>query len=168
MALDTTLKLLVGATQTKVADLATASFPLAKTYALALASGTGANQADLLFSDTRTLSASSSEDLDLAASLADVFGATLTFVKVKAIIIRADPGNTNNVIVGGAASNQFVGPFGSATHTIAIAPGGFFAICRGDVTGWGVTAGTGDLLKIANSGSGSSVSYDIIIIGTSA
>ena len=31
--------------------------------------------------------------------------------------------------------------------------------------GWLVTAGTGDLLKIANGGAGSAVDYDIILIG---
>jgi hypothetical protein len=36
------------------------------------------------------------------------------------------------------------------------------------VSGWTVTAATGDLLKILNSSSGSSVVYDIVVIGTSA
>jgi hypothetical protein len=31
-----------------------------------------------------------------------------------------------------------------------------------------VTAGTGDILQVANSGAGTSVTYDIIVIGTTS
>ena len=41
------------------------------------------------------------------------------------------------------------------------------AMVNRDATGWTVTAGTGDLLKIANSTSGT-VLYRIVIIGCSA
>jgi hypothetical protein len=129
--------------------------------------GTGANQADKLFLDTRTISASSSENLDLAGSLTDPNGATLTFATVKAILVLAAAANTNNVVVGGAASNGFVGPFGDATDTIAVKPGGAF-LWVAPATGATVTASTGDILKVANSSSGSSVSYSVAIIGTSA
>jgi hypothetical protein len=37
-----------------------------------------------------------------------------------------------------------------------------------DAIGWGVTAGTGDLLKVANSAGSTSVNYDIVVIGNSA
>jgi len=36
-----------------------------------------------------------------------------------------------------------------------------------DATTYAVTAGTGDLLKVANSAGGTSVTYDIVIIGSS-
>jgi hypothetical protein len=168
MALSTTVRLAIAATLSEALDLGTRSFPAAKNFAMDLTSGTGASQADKLFADTRTLAASASEDLDLAGSLVDAFGATITFVKVKGIFVTAAAANTNNVIIGGASATQFVGPFGSATHTIAVAPGGGFMICRPDATGWAVGAGSTDLLKIANSSSGTSVTYDIVIIGTSA
>lgn len=136
-------------------------------FAAALTSGTGANQADLMFSDKRTLSASASENLDLAGGLADAFGATLTFATVKAIMIKAAAGNTNDVVVGGAASNAFVGPFGGTTPTVAVKPGGFLLLFA-PATGWTVTASTGDILKVANSSSGSAVTYDVVLLGTSA
>ena len=31
--------------------------------------------------------------------------------------------------------------------------------------GYAVTAGTGDILKVANSGAGTGVTYDIVIVG---
>lgn len=131
-----------------------------------LGDGTGADQFKQIFTDTRTISASSNEDLDLAGTLVNALGQTITFTKIRAILIKAAAANVNNVVLGGAASNQFVGPFGAATHTIAVRPGGFFGIAANDATGYAVTAGTGDLLRVANSGAGSSVTYDIVILGT--
>lgn len=153
---------------TKAADLGTARFPIAIDDVTRVMPGTGAKQADKMFSDTRTVAASSNDDLDLAGTLTDNFGATLTFAKVMAIYVKASPENTNNVVLGGAASNAFVGPFSSATDKLALKPGASVIIKDETATGWAVTAGTGDLLRIANSGAGSSVSYDIVIIGRSA
>lgn len=131
-----------------------------------LTTGTTAGKADLVFTDTRTLTASSSENLDLAGTLTDVFGTTLTFVEVVAIYVKAAAGNTNNVVVGGAASNGFATPFGDASDTVKVAPGGVFLLTND--AGFGVTAGTGDILKIANGGGSTSVTYDIVIVGRSA
>jgi len=133
---------------------------------LQLVSGTGNGQADLIFSDTRTLAASATEDLDLAGGVTDPNGVTLTFAKVKAIYVKAAAANSNNVVVG-AATNPFVGPLGGTTPTISIKPGQMMLVTATDV-GWTVTASTADCLKVANSSSGTGVTYDIIIIGTSA
>ena len=134
-----------------------------------LTSGTGAGQVDRIFSDTRTITASSTEDLDLAGVLTDSFGATITFARVKAIMVTAASGNTNNVVVG-AGTNPWLTMLNS-TGTVTLRPGaGFMAWIGGstDTTGWAVTAATGDILKVANSSSGSSVTYDIVILGCSA
>lgn len=133
---------------------------------LALVNGTGLGKADLVFTDTRPLAASASESLDLAGSLTDSFGATLTFVKVKGLYVRASAGNTNDVVMGGAASNAFATMFGDPTDKVVLKPGGFILLAA-DV-GYTVAAGTGDLLKIANSGGTTGVNYDIAIIGASA
>jgi hypothetical protein len=150
------------------ADLAVpaANFSFASQFALD--SGTGENAADRLYAATETLAASANADVDLAGSLTDALGAALSFARVKALFLRTASGNVNNVIIGGAASNQFVGPFGAATHTFAVKPGGFMGWIAPDADGWPVTAGTGDLLRFANSGAGSTVTYDVVIIGASA
>lgn len=153
-----------GVTGTSAADL---SYAPTLRYSLTMATGIATGLADLLYAGTRTLALSTSEDLDLAGGLTDVFGATLTFVKIKMIYISAAAANTNTVVVGGAASNQFVGPFGASTHTIAIQPGATMKFIH-PLTGWAVTAGTGDLLKVLNGGAGTSVTYDLVICGTSA
>ncbi len=170
MPLDTRLSLQAIARLTKTVGLAVAESPLNFTRGIGLDSGVGPNQADLVWhSAARVLAASAFEDLDLAGSLSDPFGvAPMTFARVKAIIVAAAAGNVNNVVLGGAAANAFVGPFGAAAHTAAVGPGGWQAFVKPDGTGWPVTVGTGDLLRVTNSGAGTSVTYDILIIGASA
>jgi hypothetical protein len=171
MALTTRLRASINATQTAPRDLSTAQDPISHAVSIEYASGTGAGQADKVFADTRTLAASANEDLDLAAgALTDAFGTTLTFAKVKAVYVSTAAGNTNNVVVGGAATNTWVGPFGAATHTMAVRPGGVLELATGetDTNGYAVTAGTGDQLRVANSGGTTPVTYTIVIVGTSA
>lgn len=130
-------------------------------------SGTGDYQSDLLFSDTRTLALSTSEDLDLAGVLADAFGSILTFVEVTAVYIKASKLNTNTVVIGNAAGTQALLGFGAAAHTWAIQPGGKLLVTA-PKAGWTIGAGASDKLKVLNGGAGTPVDYDIIIMGRSA
>lgn len=168
MPLTTRLAVSLNAVQTSAKDLTTVRAPVDYAKTLQLATGTAANQADLIFSDTRTITASGTDALDLAGSLVDALGATLSFARVKCLIVYAASGNTNDVVIGGAASNTFVGPFADATDKIKVKPGGILALMAPGATGYPVTAATGDQLLIANSSSGTSVTYDVIIIGASA
>jgi hypothetical protein len=167
MALTTQLTAQIAAELTQTVGLVNAVLSIKGETVTSLASGTGSSQADKIYQAQRTLSASATEDLDLAGVLTDIFGAAITFAKVKAIYIKAASGNTNNVVVGGASATQFVAGFGAATHTFAIPPGGFLFVSA-PVSGWTVGAGSADLLKVANSGGGTSVTYDIVVVGTSA
>lgn len=167
MALTTTIRASIKATQTSALDLGTASYPLSKAVEIALASGTGSNQADLLFTDTRTVTASGTDALDLAGSLTGAYGTTITFVELRAVMVTAAAGNTNNVRINRPASNG-VPLFLAAGDGIDVPPGGMFLWVSppdGKVT---VTASTGDLLNIDNSSSGTSVTYDVVILGVSA
>lgn len=170
MPLTATLSVGMDATLVSALDLAEVRSRLAKTYDVALQSGVGAGQADVLWHDQRVLNASASEDLDLAGTLAGLLGGTVTFVKVKGLIIAAAPGNTNNVVVGNATSNGFNSWVGGATHTVTVRPGAVLALFAGaaDAAGYAVTAGTGDLLHVANGGAGTPVTYDVVVLGTSA
>lgn len=169
MPLTSRLTVAVNAEQTGTLDLTTPTAKVDWARQVALATGTSAGQADLIFSDTRTLAASGTEDLDLAGSLAGAFGATITFVRIKAIAIAAAAGNTNNVVVGAASSNPWATLLNS-TGTVTLRPGAVFVALAGvgDATGWAVTASTGDLLKVANSAGSSGISYDLVVIGASA
>ena len=147
-------------------DIGTVTHAAAWSPSYAFTDGTGANQAKVAFADERTLTASSSENLDLAGGLTDAFGNTITFTKIKALAVQASSGNTNDVLVGGAASNGFITWVGDATDVVKVKPGGMFVIVAPDSTGLAVTAGTGDILKIANSAGSTSVTYKIVVIGT--
>lgn len=162
--LSASIKLSVSATLTGTSDLGSRKYDLPFTKTVSFTHGTGANQANQIWTDTRTISASSSEDLDLAGVLTSPLGTTLTFTKIKAIIIAASANNTNNVVVGGD-TNALINWVGNANDVVNIRPGGFICLTAPDSTAYGVTASTGDILQITNSDGTSSVTYDIIIIG---
>jgi hypothetical protein len=148
-------------------DLVTVVSPIDISDQLDLASGTGAGQADMQWSDRRTLAASATEDLDLAGSLTGPFGTTLTFARIKAVYVKASTGNTNAVQVTRPASNGAV-LFMAAGDGISLAAGERFAWWSPTAAGKAVTAATGDLLTFTNSSSGTGVTYDIVVIGASA
>jgi hypothetical protein len=115
-----------------------------------------------------TLGISSGQDIDLAGVLTDPFGVALTFVKIKAVGIKAAAANTNSVNVSRPASNG-VPWFLAASDGFALGPGGIYLYCNPGAAGIAtVTAGTGDILRVDNSGAGTTVTFDIVIIGTSA
>jgi len=132
-----------------------------------IASGTGSGQADKVYSAQRTLAPSATEDLDLNAVLAGVFGDVLAMVKIKAVYVQAVPGNTNDVQVTRPAANGLA-LFMAAGDGIALGPGQTFLWVAPTGNGKAVAAGTGDLLTVTNSAAGTSVTYKIIVIGTSA
>lgn len=162
--LTASIKLMVNAQLAGDSDLGERAYSLPYSKTVSFAHGTGANQANQIWTDTRTINASSSEDLDLYGSLTSALGTTLNFTKIKAIIIAAASTNTNNVVVGGD-SNGLVNWVGNANDVVNIRPGGFICLVAPDATAYGVTDSTGDILQIANSAGSSSVTYDIIVIG---
>ncbi|HEX7943752.1 MAG TPA: hypothetical protein VF495_03760 [Phenylobacterium sp.] len=157
----------IAGTYTGTPTLGNSVFNFNENVSNAFVPGTGPGQVDKMYAGTRTLSASSSENLDLAGGLSDPFGVTLTCVKVRFIYVHALATNTNDVQVGGAASNGFLGPFADLTDIVVVKPGGQF-LATAPAGGWTVTASTGDLLKVANSSSGTGVTYDVIVGCTSA
>jgi hypothetical protein len=126
--------------------------------------GTAATgQSNVLFSDTRTLSASSGEDLDLAGVLADALGSTITAAEIVAIYIAAASGNTNDVQLTRPAANG-VPAFLAAGDGCGDWPGRRLPAdeqARASQS-W---LSTGDLLHVLNGGAGTSVEYDVVIIG---
>lgn len=167
MPLTSEIQARIRASQTRTLDLGTPDYTPSSAVQIMLGTGTAANCADLMFTDSRTLSASGTENLDLAGGLVDAFGTTLTFVEVRAVLILASALNTNDVQLTRPASNG-VPLFLASSDGIAVGPGGVFLwACPADgkVT---VTPATGDLLTVTNSAGGTSVTYDVVVLGTSA
>ncbi|MCA0401294.1 MAG: hypothetical protein LCH38_10820 [Proteobacteria bacterium] len=167
MPLTANIAVTIEAVHTAASDLSAPVDTLRRSKRRSWLSGVANGQIDEKFADTRTLAASANEDIDLIGALANVFGATVNFAEIAAIYIEADAANTNNVRVGPAASNGFLGPFADITDRIIVAPGQMFLITAPDA-GWSVTAGTGDKLNIANSGGGTAVTYSIVVFGRTA
>lgn len=169
MALITNLQVVLNATLTKTPGLTIPTTNIPVNIAIALADGTTAGKADRLYAATRTIAASSNDDLDLAGVLADDFGQTITFARIKALWVRGAAANVNNVVLGAAAANPWVTLL-NATGTATLRPGALVLAAAGvaDATGYAVTGGTGDILRVANGGAGTSVSYDIALVGCSA
>lgn len=164
---NTKLAISLSSTQTNPLDLAIGRTPLDYVKSMVLGSGTGANQADQIWHDQRTLAASASENIDLAGALTDSFGTLITFARIKLLLIAAAAGNTNNVNISRDLTNG-VPLFASAGDGLSVLPGGYFLWAAPGATGVVVTPSTGDLLVAANSGAGTSVTYDIVVIGASA
>jgi len=166
----------LSATAEKAIDLSTPEAKASLKRVIDLAFGAGADQADLIWWDRRTVAKDTGDDLDLAGTLVDAFGQTLTFASVKALVVinRSDEaldGHTATdaeLEVGGAAAAEFQGPFADATDAIVVPAGGVFVIARSSADGWTVTATTHDILGITNLDADDEALYDIILVGESA
>lgn len=167
MALSGRLAVSARLDHTNPLDLGSAILPLEFVKAIDIASGVGANQADRLYSKTHTTAASGTTTLDLAGGLTDAFGATLTLAKIKALLLHARSTNTNNVVITRPATNG-VPIFSAAGDSCPVLPGGSFCWWAPNAAAIAVTAGTGDLIDVVNSAAGTSVTWDVVILGTSA
>lgn len=146
-------------------DLDTAIDPLLISQLLTLSNGTASGNASQQWHDTRSLGASASENLDLAGSLTNAFGVTLTFTKIKLVYVKAAAANNAaNLVQFQRATSNGVPIFLAATDGLQLNPGGVFLFY--DPVGVTVTASTGDILTVTNSAGTNTVSYDIVIIGT--
>jgi len=146
---------------TKALDLTTPTEVLNISKSQTLANGTGANQANQIWSDTRSVAAAP-ENLDLAAVLVDAFGDTLTFTKVKMLMVHnksTTPGE-DLTLSGNFVDNDMLG---GADSTIVLGPGGI-CLLTSPVDGFTVTATTGDILTVDPGAA--TIAYDVLIVGT--
>jgi hypothetical protein len=153
--------------QTQAGDLGGASAPIDLPFGYQFANGTGADQADLSFGDERTLASGANEDLDLTGSLARALGGTFDAARLKMLAIVADRTNTTVLTVTRPATNG--APIFAATGDgIPLRPGGMILLVSPDATGLAtLTAGTADLLNIANA-AGAAAKYKVAVLGASA
>lgn len=101
--------------------ISTQSLPAALTFNCSFSNGTGTGAVDLCYAKQLIL-AGSATTLDLT-SLADLSGATVSFARVRLLMIQnlaTTAGYT--VTVGAAASNQFTGFLGTTTSTVILQP----------------------------------------------
>ena len=110
---------------------------------------------------------STTDDLDLSGSLTNVFGETVSFSTIRALIIH----NRATVVgddldVGGAAANPLTSIHdGSGTAKYTIRASGI-DFKWAPLDGYAVSGGSADTLRITHAGSTEAIYYDIVIIGT--
>lgn len=125
----------------------------------------GPGLADKLLTFELNIAASGALTIDLSTAV-DAFGVAAALLFVQALYLEADAGNANEIVLGNAGSDPWVGPFDAGTDTQSVKPGG--VLLWADPTGWPVVPSTAMNLKLANSGSGTAVTGTLVIVGRSA
>lgn len=148
MALDAQILLSILAHESSNGDVVRSLRATPATYSLVLSNGTAANQAQVVWSDSRTLSGST--DVLDATALTDDRG-TVNMTALKAVYIR----NTGTATL--TATPSSAAAFGGTYH---IRSGGAAAAFASDATGM-----AGGTLTIAG---GSGQTYEIVLIGEGA
>ncbi|MCE5185077.1 MAG: hypothetical protein LLF76_03010 [Planctomycetaceae bacterium] len=163
MGLKSIISLTLDLMHTKSLDLNTLQDKLNLSRGVTLENGTGANQADTLFHDTRTLADGADETLDFHdGTLSDAFGTPVTIDELKAIYIKNNSAAAG-LLVGGALANA-MGLFADASDILKLPPGGEFLLTAPGAAGIDITTNA-DLL-IAHDGTGDdALTYDIVVIG---
>ena len=161
MSLTTRFTINARINQTDADDMGT--HIISETLGLTLTDGDGANEADGLWVDNRTLADAATEELDFYdGTLTDAFGNSLVFATLKMIYVRNNSTDAN-LEIGGAASGALL-LFDNTSDILALRPGGEFFMSAPNVTGI-VTIGSPHL-KMTHSGAGTSaLDYDIIVAG---
>ena len=151
-------------------DLATVSDSARVEYSQSLVDGTAADQADKIWHDQRTVAAGASDDLDLTALVQAIFGGSLSLAlaKVKALfIVNTSTTSGQDLKVGGSGANAFAAPFDADDDAKVLVPADSMLLLVNKKSGWPVTNGSADTLRINNPGA-AAVTYKIVIVGTSA
>jgi hypothetical protein len=101
------------------------------------------------------------------ASISNAFGDTVAFTKVKFVgLLIGGATETNSVYqLGGAASDQFAAPFGSATDYLKVNSSGFFMLLSPNYDGYTVGSGTNLMVKNISAGVSTNTTYTLYIGG---
>jgi hypothetical protein len=123
------------------------------------------SDANLLYVNGFSIASGGSQSLDLSGSLEDLFGDACVFAKVYSLlVINLATATTKVVHVGGDSNHLPI--FGAGADYAIVGPKGAFQVSS-CLDGWTVTAGTGDIVKVANPGGGTAISVAIAILGKS-
>ena len=148
-------------------DLVDPTIAVAKPYQINYTNGTGANKAQVIWSDTRALDAAGgatpNETLDLAALATGIGSATVNISKLKCLILRLSTTTAGYTLkLKAGASNGFAAIFSDPSDELVLQAGGGIQL-DAPVDGYTVD-GTHKTILITNPSAGA-VSYDIIAIG---
>ena len=165
-SLAATLTLNLRHTYTNALDLTTPTDELGTNgvWGDSLANGTGVDQANYVWHDTRSLTATS-ETLDLSTGLTDPLGVPVAFTGIKAIAIWVTTTTVGvSLSVGAAVANAWSGMFANSSDILTIGPDArFLWWCPGAAS---TVDATHKNLKL-DAGAGT-LTYNIVIYGIKA
>ena len=131
---------------------------LSKTFS----DGAGANKVGQAWWDKARNLDTTTENLDLAGTLATFNGDTLGLTDMKLLLIENKTETTgDNVILKDGASNPLAGLLGGTSPTLTIGPGGILLYVS-PVDGVAVAAGSADTIGIETN---DDVDYQILVVG---
>jgi hypothetical protein len=133
-------------------------------YAERLADGNGDNEAEAAWHvEEQTLLDAESTTLDLSNLTRIVLGdtLTLTFLTLKALLV-VNHGSTGQLVLGGAAEDEWSEPFGNDGDLVAVPPDSVLLLANRQA-GWTVDDASRNLELTAEGGD---VVYSIAIVGT--
>ena len=131
-----------------------------------LSDGLIIDKCDLVYAaKSVAISGSGTNNLDVAGSLSDFYGSTITAVKLKFFYLKNLSTTPGDILRLGNDTNELL--LWSAGATQDIGPNGFVLIWEPSLAGIPVTATTGDILKILEV-AGNANTYDVAFGGVSA
>jgi hypothetical protein len=130
------------------------------------ANGVASGQANRIVLDQRVLAASGVDDLNLGdGSLLDPFGDPVAFTAIKMAVVWPVVG-ADGVTIGGAGSGvAWKGPFNGVAYTLTVPLNSYIPFMH-PTTGWIVTPGSEDTLRVAAGVSGAT--YNLLLAGIDA
>jgi len=131
------------AVETDTADIARNSRVTRADYFQALTEGTAANQAQIVWSDSRVSGGTDTLQLDSLSDTRDGASVSVVFSAVKTIYVR-NTGSTHTLTLTGSFSGS-------------VAPGGIFAVVNPSAAG----ASASSLVVTSTAGA----TYDIVVVG---
>lgn len=164
MALSGRIALNIESTVTNPLDLSSPLDPLRYAISQVVSDGADANEASMHWHDSRQLLASGTDDIDLAGGITNAFGATITFARVKSILVRNKGTTAAAITVGPSPTNGVANFLGTNDRLPA---GAWMAMGLFDATGWVITAGSADRIRVTNTSGSLTQEYEIIVIGSS-
>lgn len=136
-----------------------------------LTDGSGLDQANRVYGDAGSLSATASVNYDLYdfGGATDTEGNTYALSKIRAIGVRNNATEADSILrVGGegsgAAFNSINGS--DAVHIADIPPGGELMIVGPSAAGFAVADSTNHLLSLTNQNAAAALAYDIVVVGS--
>lgn len=136
-----------------------------------LTNGTGANAANTIWHDQRTLTTATSENIDVydfGGGTPSPLGTAIANAKVAVCLIQNTHAADSLTVGGESSTAAWNSPFGASdTATMTIPAGGTLLLVAPSATGYAVADTSNHLLKISNPGA-NSVTYKIVVIGATA